>query len=109
MSEAQWSEMVDVNLAGVWRTTKAVVPRLIDQGQGGAPVLTSLPGRAGDRPARHGTAAARDHLSKASPAAAAARLMSGAVASATVKNGSSVAESVTVTVADDDGPPIPHR
>lgn len=41
LSEQQWGEMVDINLSGVWRTTKAAVPHLIAGGRGGAIVLTS--------------------------------------------------------------------
>jgi (+)-trans-carveol dehydrogenase len=41
LSEAQWGEMLDVNLSGVWRTVKAVVPAMVDAGRGGSMVLTS--------------------------------------------------------------------
>lgn len=51
LTEQQWSEMIEVNLGGVWRTTKATVPRLIEQDQGGSIILTgstaSLKGFAG--------------------------------------------------------------
>lgn len=40
LSEQQWDEMIDVNLGGVWRTVKATVPQLIEQGQGGSIILT---------------------------------------------------------------------
>jgi SDR family mycofactocin-dependent oxidoreductase len=40
LTEQQWSEMQEVCLAGVWRTIKATVPRLIEQGDGGSIVLT---------------------------------------------------------------------
>ena len=41
MAEETWQEMLDVNLSGVWRTCKATVPTLIEQGTGGSIVLTS--------------------------------------------------------------------
>jgi SDR family mycofactocin-dependent oxidoreductase len=51
LTEQQWSEMIEVNLGGVWRTIKATVPRLIEQGHGGSIILTgstaSLKGFAG--------------------------------------------------------------
>lgn len=51
LTEQQWSEMQEVCLGGVWRTLKATVPQLIEQGDGGSIVLTgstaSLKGFAG--------------------------------------------------------------
>jgi (+)-trans-carveol dehydrogenase len=41
LPEQAWSELIDVNLSGVWRTTKAAVPHLIAGGNGGSIVLTS--------------------------------------------------------------------
>jgi (+)-trans-carveol dehydrogenase len=41
LSEQTWSQVVDINLSGVWRTTKAAVPHLIAGGNGGSIVLTS--------------------------------------------------------------------
>ncbi len=43
-SEADWTDMIDVNLSGVWKTVKAAVPHLISQGQGGSIILTSSVG-----------------------------------------------------------------
>ena len=40
LSETMWSDMIDVNLTGVWHTAKACVPHLIAAG-GGSIVLTS--------------------------------------------------------------------
>jgi SDR family mycofactocin-dependent oxidoreductase len=40
MTEAQWQDMIDVNLSGVWRTLRAVIPTMISQ-QRGAIVLTA--------------------------------------------------------------------
>jgi SDR family mycofactocin-dependent oxidoreductase len=37
----QWQEIIDVNLTGVFHTVKAAVPVLLEQGQGGAIVITS--------------------------------------------------------------------
>ena len=42
--EDDWQAMIDVNLAGVWKTVKAAVPRLISQGEGGSIILTSSVG-----------------------------------------------------------------
>ena len=49
LDEADWREMIDINLGGVWHTTKAAVPHLIERGPGGSIVLISS--TAG--PARH--------------------------------------------------------
>lgn len=43
-TEADWTDMIDVNLSGVWKTVKAAVPHLISQGQGGSIILTSSVG-----------------------------------------------------------------
>ncbi|KRE28804.1 3-ketoacyl-ACP reductase [Mycobacterium sp. Soil538] len=43
-SEADWTDMIDVNLAGVWKTVKAAVPHMISGGQGGSIILTSSVG-----------------------------------------------------------------
>lgn len=41
LTEAQWREMIDINLTGVWNTLRASVPAMIDAGKGGSIVLTS--------------------------------------------------------------------
>jgi (+)-trans-carveol dehydrogenase len=41
MSEDLWQEMIDVNLAGVWKTVKAGVPHLLAGGRGGSIIMTS--------------------------------------------------------------------
>ncbi len=41
MSERDWQDVIDVNLTGVWRTIKAVVPPMIAADRGGCIVLTS--------------------------------------------------------------------
>ena len=43
-SEADWTDMIDVNLSGVWKTVKAAVPHLLSQGRGGSIILTSSVG-----------------------------------------------------------------
>jgi SDR family mycofactocin-dependent oxidoreductase len=58
MPEDVWQEMLDINLSGVWRTCKATVPALIEQGRGGSIVLTSsAAGLAGFGMMSHYTAA----------------------------------------------------
>jgi len=51
LTEEFWAEMIEVNLGGVWRTIKATVPILIEQGDGGSIIITgstaSLKGFAG--------------------------------------------------------------
>jgi SDR family mycofactocin-dependent oxidoreductase len=50
--DALFREVVDINLTGVWNTVRAAAPAMIEQGRGGAIVLTSstqgLTGRGGD-------------------------------------------------------------
>lgn len=41
MSENQWQTMIDINLTGVWHTTKAATPIMIEQGSGGSMILIS--------------------------------------------------------------------
>lgn len=41
ITEEQWRDVVDIDLTGVWHTTKAVIPSMIDAGRGGSIVLTS--------------------------------------------------------------------
>jgi len=41
MSERDWRDVIDVNLLGVWHTAKAVIPGMIEAGQGGCIVMTS--------------------------------------------------------------------
>ena len=43
-SEADWQDMIDVNLSGVWKTVKAGVPHILSGGRGGSIVLTSSVG-----------------------------------------------------------------
>jgi (+)-trans-carveol dehydrogenase len=43
-TDEQWMTMLDVNLAGAWRTAKAAIPTLIEQGTGGSIALISSVG-----------------------------------------------------------------
>jgi (+)-trans-carveol dehydrogenase len=43
-AERDWTDMIDVNLAGVWKTVKAGVPHLLAGGRGGSIILTSSVG-----------------------------------------------------------------
>lgn len=41
MSEDQWSAVIDVNLNGTWKTIRAVVPAMIEAGNGGSIIVVS--------------------------------------------------------------------
>ena len=41
LTEAQWQEMIDINLTGVWKTAKAAIPTMIELGNGGSLTLVS--------------------------------------------------------------------
>ncbi|WP_216892840.1 mycofactocin-coupled SDR family oxidoreductase [Nocardia alni] len=41
ITEAQWEQMLAINLTGVWKTCRAAVPYLIEGGRGGSMILTS--------------------------------------------------------------------
>ena len=41
MGEDVWQEMIDINLGGAWKTVRAAVPSMIEQGDGGSIILTS--------------------------------------------------------------------
>lgn len=41
IDERTWQDMIDVNLTGVWHTSKAAIPHLIEGGHGGSIILTS--------------------------------------------------------------------
>ena len=41
ITDDQWQDMIDINLTGVWRTLKAVLPTMINQGTGGSIIITS--------------------------------------------------------------------
>jgi SDR family mycofactocin-dependent oxidoreductase len=41
LSEKQWRDMIDVNLTGAWHTVRAVIPHMIQAGQGGSIIFTN--------------------------------------------------------------------
>lgn len=41
LTPEQWKTTIDINLTGVWHTVRAAIPHLIEQGSGGAIVITS--------------------------------------------------------------------
>ena len=41
MTERQWKEMIDINLTGVFNTTRATLPSMVERGEGGSVILTS--------------------------------------------------------------------
>jgi (+)-trans-carveol dehydrogenase len=41
IEEDVWRDMIDINLTGVWHTTKVAIPHLIAGGRGGSIILTS--------------------------------------------------------------------
>lgn len=41
MSDQQWEDIIDTNLTGTWKTVKAVVPTMIEAGNGGSIVIVS--------------------------------------------------------------------
>ncbi len=43
-TEADWDDMIGINLSGVWKSVKAAVPHLIAGGRGGSIILTSSVG-----------------------------------------------------------------
>jgi SDR family mycofactocin-dependent oxidoreductase len=44
LSEEQWRDMLDVNLTGVWKAAKAVVPHMIERGSGSVVITASVNG-----------------------------------------------------------------
>lgn len=41
LSRKDWQDVIDINLTGVWKTCKAVIPHMIERGEGGSIVITS--------------------------------------------------------------------
>lgn len=41
LTDEQWNTVIDVNLSGTWRTIRAVVPAMIDAGNGGSIIIVS--------------------------------------------------------------------
>ncbi|MGH3562500.1 MAG: mycofactocin-coupled SDR family oxidoreductase [Mycobacterium sp.] len=61
LSDEQWNTVIDVNLSGTWRTIRAVLPAMIDAGNGGSIVVVSssaglkaTPGNGHYSAAKHG-------------------------------------------------------
>ena len=46
LTEAEWSQMIDINLSGVWRSTKAVTPHMIERQHGSIVLIASTQGLA---------------------------------------------------------------
>ena len=44
LTEAEWSDVVDTNLSGVWRTAKAVAPHMIERRSGSIVMTSSING-----------------------------------------------------------------
>ncbi|GCE42187.1 mycofactocin-coupled SDR family oxidoreductase [Rhodococcus sp. USK10] len=44
LTQEQWDDMIGVNLTGVWQAIKAVVPSMIEAGNGGSIIITSSNG-----------------------------------------------------------------
>lgn len=57
LSETAWQTMLDVNLTGVWNTTRATVPHLIERGGGSIILVSSIAGLKGLRSVAHYSAA----------------------------------------------------
>lgn len=69
MSEQQWDTVIDVNLNGTWRTVRAVVPAMIEAGNGGSIIIVSssaglkaTPGNAHYAASKHGLVALTNSL-----------------------------------------------
>jgi (+)-trans-carveol dehydrogenase len=41
LTDEQWDDVIAVNLTGVWRTTRACIPHMIELGNGGSIIMTS--------------------------------------------------------------------
>jgi len=41
LTEDVWQDVIDINLTGVWKTVRATVPTMLEQGSGGSIILTS--------------------------------------------------------------------
>lgn len=58
LNDEQWDEMIGVNLTGVWKACRAVIPKMLSSGVGGAIVITSsIAGLKGVAGCTHYTAA----------------------------------------------------
>lgn len=41
ITERQWQDVIDIDLTGVWKTARTVIPAMRDRGEGGSLILTS--------------------------------------------------------------------
>lgn len=41
ITEQQWQDVIDIDLTGVWKTARTVIPAMRDRGEGGSLILTS--------------------------------------------------------------------
>ena len=41
LSRGDWNDVIDTNLTGVWKTCRAVIPHMIERGEGGSIIITS--------------------------------------------------------------------
>lgn len=57
ITDSQWTEMIDINLTGTWRTLKAVVPQMLGQGSGSIVIVNSGAGLSGPDNLAHYAAA----------------------------------------------------
>jgi SDR family mycofactocin-dependent oxidoreductase len=44
LTDEQWNSVIDTNLTGTWRTLRAVIPAMIDAGNGGSIIIVSSAG-----------------------------------------------------------------
>ena len=44
LTDEQWNSVIDVNLTGTWRTLRAVIPAMIEAGNGGSIIIVSSAG-----------------------------------------------------------------
>lgn len=69
LTDEQWNSVIDVNLTGTWRTIRAVMPEMINAGNGGSVVIVSssaglkaTPGNGHYSAAKHGLVALTNSL-----------------------------------------------
>ena len=65
LAEQQWSDILDVNLIGAWHACKAVLPQMIERGEGGSAILRQLHRRYARRTGSVPTTAPRSMASRA--------------------------------------------
>ena len=69
LSDEQWNAVIDTNLTGTWRTLRAVIPAMIEAGNGGSIIIVSsaggikaTPGNAHYSASKHGLTALTNAL-----------------------------------------------